>query len=158
MGEHKNPLIEFTKWALKWLGKSLVLLALLITIIWVIVEAWTWWTHGRHVSNIELTIFNAVTDAESQVCKEGDYPIFIGYMNHSSKTIEKIEIDITANLQNHSTNILPWNSDVRDDRIVPPEGSTGSCYKFSVENEYKDNPEVSKAVYEAKIGYVRFSD
>jgi hypothetical protein len=67
-------------------------------------------------------------------------------------------IDVTAHLPERSTNILTYDSTVKSDQIIDPGSGFGSCWRFTVRDEYKNHPEIAKAIYSAKINYVRFKD
>jgi hypothetical protein len=89
-------------------------------------------------------------------CAGSEFPIFVGFINNSS--VESLAIEMTARLPERSTNILAFGSRVEMDRIIEPRTGFGSCWKFSVRDEYRTDPQVSKAIYSGKIVYVRFKD
>jgi len=171
MAQHGNVLIDFTKWLFKCIAilfASVVVLAILVGGgFW----TWNWWFYERHKDRIEVVARNSATPVLSKskfiteldekdvetLCK-GELPIFIGYVNNSSRTIEYISIDVTARLPERSTNILNYDSTVKFDRIIDPGGGFGNCGRFTVRDEYKNHPEIAKAIYSGKINYVRFKD
>lgn len=163
-----NQLIEFSKWSLKWLGKILGgLLALVLLLVggaWF----WNWWQHDRHVSSLRVVVTNGEASGATSklaadgkpvasLCK-GEYPIFVGYTNESTRTVEDISIRVFARLPDHSTNILEWDAKASMDRIVPPKGGFGGCWKFSLKNEYDKNPKTAQAIYEGEVWSVTFRD
>lgn len=171
MTQSGNILIDFTKWVLKWLGIILVgLLALVFASIggwW----TWNWWSYERHKKQIEVLAINDDAPASSPKvveerngkaakarCAGSEFPIFVGFVNNSSRTVESIVIEVNAHLPEHSTNILAYGSRVEMDRIVEPGAGYGGCWKFSVRDEYRANPQITKAMYSGKIAFVQFKD
>jgi hypothetical protein len=150
------------------LVSSVVVLAILVGGGW---WTWDWWSYARHKDRIEVVAMNSATPGSSNskieteydkdvrtLCVGGEFPIFIGYVNNSSRTIEYISIDVTAHLPERSTNILTYDSTVKSDQIIDPGRGFGSCWRFTVRDEYKNHLEIAKAIYSAKINYVRFKD
>lgn len=172
MVQHGNVLIDFTKWLFKWIVifvVGVVVLAVFLGGGW---WAWNWWSYERHKNGIEVVALNSVAPEalKSKVVRESDnkeagtfcagsdFPIFVGYINKSSRSIEYVSIDISAHLPDHSTNILEYGSHVDSDRIIEPGGGFGFCRQFTVRDEYKTNPEIAKAIYSGTVRFVRFKD
>jgi hypothetical protein len=163
MIQQGNVLIDFTKWLFKCI---VVLVVLAVGGFW----TWNWWFYQRHKDRIEVMALNSATpglfksnfitrdhkDAETQC--GGEFPIFIAYLNNSSRTIEYISIGVTAHLPERSTNILTYDSTASSDQIVKPDEGVSSCWRFTFVNYYKNDPEIAKAIYSGKINYVRFKD
>jgi hypothetical protein len=158
-----NILIDFTKWVFKWLA---ILLVGLLAVVFALIGGWWtwyWWSYERHEKQIEVVAINSAAPSSSpkavfaeRECAGSDFPIFVGFFNNSSRTVESIVIDVTARLPERSTNILTYGSRVEMDRIIEPRTGFGSCWKFSVRDEYRTEPQFSKAIYSGKITYVRF--
>lgn len=68
-----------------------------------------------------------------------------------------MQIDVTARLPEHSTNILGYDSNLKMDRIVEPGGGFGSCASIQIEEACKADPKVAQAIYTGKVYYVRFA-
>ena len=108
-----------------------------------------------------VAINSAVSSSDPKLpnadqCAGTDFPVLVVFMNDSSKTIEYIDIEVSARLPGRSTNILMYDAQAKADRIVEPQTGWGQCYRFRVLDEYKADPDVGKATYSAKINYVRF--
>ncbi len=93
---------------------------------------------------------------ELELSCDPDFPIFVSFVNNSSKTIKDIEIDIEATLPGHSTNILNWSAEAKYDRIVPPGEGWGQCWSFPFKDEYLSNSDLKKAIYTGRATYVHF--
>jgi hypothetical protein len=171
MTQSGNILIDFTKWVFKWLAIILVgLLALGFASIggwW----TWNWWSYERHKKQIDVVAINSAAPASGPkvvverdgktaeaMCAGSEFPIFVGFINKSSRTIESLVIEVNARLPEHSTNILTYGSRVEMDRIIEPGAGYGSCWRFSVRDEYRTDPQITKAIYSGKINFVRFKD
>jgi hypothetical protein len=165
-----NILIDFTKWVFKWLA---ILLVGLLAVVFALIGGWwtwNWWSYERHEKQIEVVAINSAAPLSSPkladrdgkspeaMCAGSEFPIFVGFVNNSSRTVESLAIEMTARLPERSTNILTYGSRVEMDRIIKPGAGFGSCWKFSVRDEYRTDPQVSKAIYSGKIAYVRFKD
>ncbi len=160
-----NPLIEFTKWLLKWTGIVLLGLIVLAVVIGGGAWAWNWYSYDRHVAKIQPVVTRkgaspskvvADTKPVEELCND-DYPIFVGFTNGSSQTVEYVQIDVTARLPGHSTNILRYDSNLKMDRIVEPGGGFGQCARFQVDEAYKADPKVAQGIYTGTVYYVRFA-
>ena len=170
MTQQGNVLIDFTKWLLKCIAILFVSVVVLVVLVGGGWWTWNWWSYERHRDRIEVVAMNSATPGLSKskmvteldrkdvgtLCK-GEFPIFVGYVNKSSRTIELISIDVTAHLPERSTNILTYST-ARSDQIIEPGGGFGSCWRFTVRDEYKNDPEIANAIYSGKINYVQFKD
>jgi len=165
MPQQSNVLIDFVKWALKWLvifAAGLFVLALLSVGVW---WTWNWWSFERHEAKIYTAALNASAEqidpklgkALKEKC-DAQFPIVVVYLNESSRTIEYIAIEVSARLPGRSTNILTYDSRVTFDLVIEPNGGFAQCHRFPVRDEYKANLEITKAIYSAKIEHVRFKD
>lgn len=156
-----NPLIEYTRWVFKWLAiivsGVLALGALLVGVAY----GWQWWTHDRHVAKLNVVVTHRGAPASKVVAADSDkaveelcsdeYPIFVGFTNNSTRTVEWVQIDVSARLPDHSTNILRYDSNIKMDRIVPPGEGFGNCARFQIEDAYKSNPKTAGALYGGEI-------
>jgi hypothetical protein len=165
MTQQSNVLIDFVKWLMKWVaivtGGLIGLGLVLVGGFW----TWNWWTYERPKSQISVLAINSAAPAperkgfaNGEECVGTEYPIAVVFLNGSAKTIEYIELHVSARLPGRSTDILTYDARAKFDRIVEPKYGWGSCYRFPVSDEFKNDPEVGKAVYSAKISYVRFKD
>ena len=58
-------------------------------------------------------------------CTNEALPIFVEFMNGSSRTVEAIGIHLAAHLDGHSS--VLWNHDIAIDNVVPPGGKFATC-------------------------------
>jgi hypothetical protein len=91
------------------------------------------------------------------VC-DPSHPVYVSYKNNSSEVIEYIEIEFSARLPQHSSNILDWNSGIKSDRIVSPGQTGGYCSMLPIKEEFKNHYNLRNAIYESKIRLVRFQN
>jgi hypothetical protein len=164
MPEQSNVLIEFVKWLVKWVAilvAGLIALGVLLGGGW---WAWNWWSYERHKGQIHAAAINSAAPSSdprlpkvtAERCVGTHYPILVVFMNNSPKTIEYIDIEVNARLPGRSSNILTWDAQAKSDQIVEPNTGWGQCYSFRVSDEYKSDPGVAKAIYSAKVNFVRF--
>jgi len=88
-------------------------------------------------------------------CSE-EHPIYVYYKNNTTKVIEYTEIDFTANLPHHSSNILKWDAELESDYIVEPGKTNNLCMKLSVKKKHQNHYNLDKAVYVGEVTTVRF--
>jgi hypothetical protein len=150
MAQTGNVLIDYTKWLLKWFFIALLGLIVVGAFIFAIGFGWAWWTNGRHVSRVSVTVMRS-----DKLCADPAFPIFVGITNGSTKTIQSTTFEVTAHLPDHSTNVLGYQS-LSWDNVIKPNGGFGQCYNFTPVESYKDSAAV--AIFEGKIGYVTFKD
>jgi hypothetical protein len=152
-----NVLIDYTKWILKWVGIVVGSLLVIALLIGGGSFGWDWWNHDRYLSKLYVLAYNENANLpKKSTCKDA-YPIFVGFVNRSSRTVENITISITAHLPGHSTDILD-NGWVSMDNIVKPGDMFGLCYNLAIRQPYKMDLTVDKAEYEGKVTSVTFSD
>jgi hypothetical protein len=160
MPEQSNVLIEFVKWLVKWVAifvAGLIAVGLLFGGGW---WAWNWWSYERPKGQIHAAAINSAAPPSdpklpketAQRCLGTDYPILVVVINGSPKTIEYRY----RGEPGRSTNILTWDAQAKSDQIVEPKTGWGQCYRFAVRDEYKSDPDATKAIYSAKVSYVRF--
>jgi hypothetical protein len=162
-----NPFIEFTKWLFKWIGIAIAAALGLALVVFSGAWGWNWYTHDRHAEKVQVIVANKRSpSAAAKLTSDGksptercsdEFPVFVGFTNDSTRTIESIWIDVSARLPGHSTNILSYDSDLKSDRIVPPGEGYGYCAKFEVQEAYRASPKVEDAVYSGRIVEVKFN-
>jgi hypothetical protein len=123
-----NVLIDFTKWIFKWVGIFIaggLLIGLLVAGAgW----GWTWLSHDRHAANIRIVVFSPKPKTgEKGVCTDDKFPVFVGFVNGSSRTVEYVSIVVNAHLLGHSSDILDYSHVTADD-VVAPGAGFGRCY------------------------------
>src|SRR5262249_52614587 len=140
MAEQGNALIDFAKFLFKCIAILVAGIVVLAILVVGGVLTWEWWFYTRHKDRIEVVAISRDTpelskrwDAASRC--GGEFPIFVLYLNNSSRTIEYISINVTAHLPERSTNILTYNSDATSDQIVKPNEGFSSCWQFTVRDE-----------------------
>jgi hypothetical protein len=155
MNEPKNPLIEFAKWLLKAAAFAVLSVVGLGLLSWGGYALWSWYDKDRHVAKIDLQVFSDQKHLES-LCKDGGV-VFVGYVNHSGRTIEYLTVDVTAHRPGRSTDILT-GAKANYDYVTKPEAGFGDCWSFPFAYNEDKNPENAKAEYEGKISWVKFKD
>jgi hypothetical protein len=107
----------------KWLLIALLVVVGLVAVIAACMAAYTWYYETRHVANIEVN----VNVAKDGVCKTDDFPIFVGVINRSERTIEKVTFRLSAKMKDRSTDLTEYHSN-SDDRIIKPTQGFGNCW------------------------------
>jgi len=113
----------------KWLMISVATVIALTAVGIGIYFAYQWFAYDRHVAKIETMI----NTAES-LCDTTDHPLFVGFVNRSSRTISKVSFVIQARVSSHSTNIAQYDSRSSDDIMQPNEGM-GHCWTLPTFSE-----------------------
>jgi hypothetical protein len=161
MPQESNVLIVFVNWLVKWLAifvGGLVALGLSLVGGW---WTWNWWTYERPKGQIHVAAINSaapqadtrVRPANIEKCFGTEFPVLVAYFNESPRTIEYIDIEVKARLPGRSTNILMYDARATSDQIIEPRTGFVQCYRFSVRDEYKSDPDVAKAIYSANPAF-----
>jgi hypothetical protein len=109
---------------------SAIVLVIVISVI-----LFNYQTETRQKNKIEIII------KPSEKCDK-QYPIAIGVINKSSRTIEKITIYPKAQKEGYSTNLAGYNS-IDNDKIIKPNEGNVVCYtgRLDYGNQEKYKPE-----------------
>lgn len=132
----ENILIGYTKWLFKWIAFSVLGLVGVGLFVALIAWGWEWFNNDRHVGQIEAVTSNKVMSKDETRCS-ASLPIFIGYVNHSSKTIERISFEVESYKPGFSTNLLPTKY-ISYDRITAPGEGWGECWSLDVSQHTSD--------------------
>ena len=102
----------------------------------------------------------ALTKAEGaaglgKLCDD-PFPIYVSFVNNSSRTVEYIDFDIIARQAGRSTNIADYG-DYTSDWILRPGEVWGNCWRVNLKSGY-EILDLRDLEYEAKINYVRFQE
>jgi len=116
---------------LKRLGKWVAIAFVVLIGIWVLILAWlkfnTWYSIDRHKANVEVVAF-----FDYKNCTK-EYPLFIGVVNNSSKTIESISTNVKVTKRGYSSR-LNYDTSYSSDKILLPAEGWGSCWKVFSDN------------------------
>ncbi|MDI3560011.1 hypothetical protein [Bradyrhizobium sp. Arg816] len=106
------------KWILIASG-SLIGLAL---VIWAGICGFGWYTHDRHVPNVQF-----IVSTDRKECVDDKWPIHLIIGNGSERTIEKVSFAFVARRPERSTDLARYHS-YSDDHIIPPQKGYGICW------------------------------
>jgi len=67
------------------------------------------------------------------------YPLFVGIINNSSKTLDKVTFSLKATRKGYSTDLATYAS-YTDDRIRKPGEGWGGCWHAPLQTDVKDDP------------------
>jgi hypothetical protein len=160
-------LISYTRWLAKWISIFGLGLIVLVGALVGGVYGWNWWSHGRHVELIRVG-GERIGSSEKKIqvaggvevtaaCSE-DYPIFVWYKNDSGRTVNSLNVSVSAFLPGRSTDILDSSSVFSSDWILPLGEIQAECMSFGVKREFASDPGVARARYEFSINVVRFGN
>ena len=114
-------------------------------------------SYERYFSKISVVTWNDNADPKPDRKCPDAFPIFVGFVNGTPRTIEYISFELSAHLPNHSTDILEDHT-VSLDFIVKPKEGFGDCFNPKIDDRYKMSPKVDKAEYAAKVSWFRFAE
>jgi hypothetical protein len=126
-----EALLLVLKKILKW---SLVLIIGLIALgilLYGLGNFYDWYSFGRHKDKIEVVAFFDATKCDKE------YPLFIGVVNNSSKTLEKVSFYVKVTKKGYSTQ-LNYNQSYTSDKILAPAEGSGGCVQV-VDDHYDWN-------------------
>jgi len=95
---------------ISWLIFKLSLYALLVlvgltTAVVAIVYAYRYYSFDRHVAKVEFMI----SAKRGTRCTDEKHPIFVGVVNRSGRTIEKVDFTLKASRPDRSSNVLRYH-------------------------------------------------
>lgn len=128
---------------LKWVAIAI----LTLIAIGLLIFAWSkfddWYTVDRHKKNIQVVALFG-----EKVCTDKKFPMLLGVVNNSTKTIEKIYVYVKVNRIGYSSKLNRWGS-LDYDKIIKPGESWGQCW--SVVSADYDKPNLDGVDLEAEI-------
>ena len=117
----------------KWLLIAIATLVAVIAIAYGVYQANHWFTYDRHVSKIKITV-----NADKELCKEDDYPIFVAFENNSTRTINEISFSLVGRVKGRSSGIT--NAYLSSDSIVKPGEEFRLCWSAAKLTKQISNP------------------
>lgn len=83
------------------------------------------WQRDRLAAQIETTI-----RIDTKLCSDADYPLFVGFVNHSTKTVQNVSFEASGYRDGYSDPLYrtPYAS-YSTDRIMLPGKGMGSCWR-----------------------------
>jgi hypothetical protein len=106
------------KWLLIAVGVLIALALLLGGGVW----GFNWYTHDRHVEQVQLII-----STDQKDCKDDRFPIHIIVGNASGRTVEKISFALSARRSGRSSDLAKYSS-YEDDHLIEPGKGYGMCW------------------------------
>lgn len=104
----------------KWLLISILGLLSIASLVSAGVWFWGWYSHTRHIENIRAVI-------HLDKCENPLFPLFVGFVNKSEKTIQKVSFSLSAKRKGRSTDLARYH-DYADDNIIKPNDGAGQCW------------------------------
>ena len=131
---------------LKWLGISLLGFGVLAGL-----ALSGFWLHSYLTYTLPKSKIEVVIKADQSFCESSpEYPVFVGFVNNSDRTVNSVDFTIEARLKGRSSNVHSYNT-IRDDHIMKPSEGFGQCYRPTWSYEYKDSA-LNAAELEWSIG------
>lgn len=140
---------------LKWGGAALLVIAGLIGILVLGVWAYNQVTYETPLSKLD----RAILVAPNSPCADPAYPVMVGVVNKSDRTIERIFFRLEARIKGHSTNVLSFET-YDSDRIIKPSESFGNCWRVPAFDYLYESRGLNPADLEWSFGSfrVQFAD
>jgi hypothetical protein len=133
------------KWLFIAIGAILLLIGLSVSGYF----AYVWYTHDRHVANIEPIIH-----IDKSVCTDEKFPLGVGFTNNSGKTLNRVEFALEARTKGRSTNLAQYHS-YTSDFITKPGESWGGCYALPKLRESVDPKSVIWSIGSATYSFAK---
>jgi hypothetical protein len=118
-----------------------IVLMLISFIALVAVTLFTFWFYTYITYEVPKSKIEVTVSVGTDMCTAyPEYPVFVGFVNHSDRTINAIRFRLEARIRGRSTNVLSassldWN---RDDHIIKPKEGFGNCWRPIWSYDYKD--------------------
>lgn len=106
----------------KWLAFGLLGVIALGLAVWGAVRTYRYFDYDRPKSEVQL-----VVKRDKDFCSS-EFPVFVGVVNKSQRTILRYSFKFEVNEKGHSTNIASWDSN-EDDKIIKPGEGWGICWR-----------------------------
>lgn len=138
-----------------WLGCWLiVIVAISAALAAAGIQAHQFVTYDKPKSQIEV-----VVKRDSGLCKDTQWPIFVGIVNNSSRTVLETRVHLAARLPSHSTDYADRQA-LESDRILKPTEGWGSCWNPPLRYTYRDDTNLKRDELEWTLSEfsVTFSD
>lgn len=131
--ENAEAILIVIKKIFRWIAMAVLALIGLFIIIFSWSKFSDWYKIDRHKNNIKV-----VALFDKKICDDKNFPLLIGVVNNSSKTIEKISINIKVTKTGFSSKLNGWgNFDY--DKIIKPGESWGLCWSVNSADYGKPN-------------------
>jgi hypothetical protein len=118
--EIAEAFLIIVRWLIKWLGIVLAGLMLAGSLGWLGYEGFHYLTNERYAAKVRAVV------RTGKECPDS-YPLFVGWVNESSRIVRSISFVLTATYENHSTNLASGRR-YKEDRIMKPGEGFGRCW------------------------------
>lgn len=126
--ETAEAILIVIKRILKWVLVSISILFSIGVLIYGLASFYDWYSIDRHRLKVE-----AVASFDSEKCTK-EYPLFIGVVNNSKKTVDKVTIYVKVTKKGYSTQ-LNYDTSYSIDKILAPSEGWGGCVTV-LDNHY----------------------
>jgi len=121
--ETAEAILIILKRIMKWIGVSALGVGLLGAIVAGGVAGYEYITVTMPKKQIAITV-----DVSQKICTDDKWPVFVGVVNNSSKTLTNVTVYLNAFVPGHSTNHAGASSKASSDKILKPKEGYGSCW------------------------------
>lgn len=136
MSERARDISEAVLLVIKRLMKWAVLALISIILLGAVAYGGYWgWEYVRY--ELPKAKVQIVTNTTEKRCNDA-YPIFVGIVNRSDRTVLRTRVRLQAFQPNRSTNLESWN-DISDDRIIRPGDGWGRCVNPGMNSNAPEN-------------------
>jgi len=120
--EKAEAILIVIKRILRWCAYGILGLIAAGLVIAACIWVYQWLTVDRHKANIKVVALFG-----EKVCDDKKFPMLVGIVNNSSKTLEKISVDVKVTRIGYSSKLNGWDSFAYD-KIIKPGESWAQCW------------------------------
>lgn len=120
--ENAEAILIVIKRILKWCAIGILVLIAIGILVFAYLEVSDWYSKGRHKAKVKV-----VAEFNNPKCS-ATYPLYIGVINDSSKTITNISVYLKVTKEGYSKALNRVYSSFDSDFIIKPNVGASACW------------------------------